>query len=267
MQDIIHYILIAAVTIIPILIWGYVFSIHGANIPKRDIRKFFLFGIISAIIIYCIRIFGKQWWYDIFDYGIQKTSIVVTKEILVLIGICLLIYGWRIASWKQAASWLGLILWGIILSYISNSFASGMLVLSIFLLALIEEITKWFASIGRYKILPLIGIYSALGFVFLENFLYIKEYPEFFVFFGRSVISLLLHVSSTFLLLLSIHVTIQKKISPILGGIFALTLSTLVHTTYNISLQLGSMWLLITLFLAIISYMMITYCIQKYATD
>ena len=79
MKDLLQYILIGFITLIPILMWGYVFSIQGANISRKNIQTFFVAGIFSAVIIAGLQVVGRKWWYDIFNYDSKNLSNVRGK--------------------------------------------------------------------------------------------------------------------------------------------------------------------------------------------
>jgi RsiW-degrading membrane proteinase PrsW (M82 family) len=136
---------------------------------------------------------------------------------------------------------------------------SGIIIAYIFI-ASIEEALKHVSSyisivprVTTAKQILLVAIYSALGFVFIENILYLSGIVStagadssvyYSTLFSRSIISLLLHVFASLILALGFvrylsEMTLKAGVA--LGVSFMM--ATVVHALFNIALTYGKVWI------------------------
>lgn len=136
---------------------------------------------------------------------------------------------------------------------------SGIVIAYIFI-ASIEEALKHVSSyisivprVTTAKQILLIAIYSALGFVFIENILYLSGVAStagassslyYSTLFSRSIISLLLHVFASLILALG-FVRYLSEMTPKAGIALAVSfmLAITVHALFNIALTYGKVWI------------------------
>jgi RsiW-degrading membrane proteinase PrsW (M82 family) len=145
---------------------------------------------------------------------------------------------------------------------IKNSILRGFPIIAAFYIfvAWLEEILKHL-GVYSYRLLStdtrkeilLVSVYIALGFVFLENMLYLSgiynrsgfDSSFFWLLFSRSLVSLLLHVFATLLLTVGFYAWF-KNASKDTGMVYVkyFLLALFAHAAFNIALTYNATWVL-----------------------
>ncbi len=269
---------------VPIVVWGYVFSYYDR--VAFQLHKFIFWSIAGAVsivpVIYMQQIqehVGVPGFLSVFArsqssafelIGAFLTSFWIPITLFLLF---LCIYSFtNFFLLKQTIFQIIGILFGasIIIggiAYLIPDFWNGNLTIqgNIFLalssiivvylfVAFLEECMKHLALFGSVGIaldrkdILLFATYSALGFVFLENIIYLSNIGEtsgfggayFGTWFSRSIVSLLLHIFASLILALGfIQFTRRAGLSSVFAYAQWLFGAVFVHALFNVSLTYG----------------------------
>ncbi|MDD2745757.1 MAG: PrsW family glutamic-type intramembrane protease [Candidatus Gracilibacteria bacterium] len=269
---------------VPIVLWGYVFSYYDGIVFK--IHKFLFGGIAGAVsivpIIYATEIYeylslpgflkvlsqSQVSTTDFFSAFIASYWIPVVLFLVFLVVFSFSqIFQLKRTFFRIIGMIFGtsLLLAGIAVAFPTfgtgqldiqgNIFVtlSSIIIVYIFI-AFLEESMKHIAlygsidSILERRDILLFAVYSALGFVFLENTIYLTNIGEhagfgstfFSTLFTRSVVSLLLHIFASLILALGfIKYTERIGMPAVFAFVQGLFGAVFVHMLFNVSLTYG----------------------------
>jgi RsiW-degrading membrane proteinase PrsW (M82 family) len=269
---------------VPIVLWGYVFSYYDGI--EFKLHKFIFGSIAGAVsivpIIYAsqvyeylsfsgfLTVFSQSSWEAM---NFLKTFLLSFWIPVILFLIFLAAFSFsQLLDLKKTFFRIIAMIFGtsVLLAGIAlvfPTFGSGQLdiqgnvfvtlssiiVVYIFI-AFLEESMKHFAVFGSIgaslerRDIILFAVYSALGFVFLENIIYLTNIGQnagfgsafFGTLFSRSIVSLLLHIFASLILALGfIKYTERIGFPAVFAFVQGLIGSVIIHMLFNVSLTYG----------------------------
>ncbi len=262
-----HWIALIIIILLPLYLWAY--ATNMLDEKNTLSRGRFWAGIFSGVLSV-----GLTWILS--KYQIHTSPWV---SLGVFVGVFVLLYGLvyiytqlgsrssrdflRRVAWVHLVGIFGLLVIIFLLSYfLTGSFGFGVFLLPIFIAAFFEETTKHLTTLGLVggdfhfsrREIVLFAFYVVLGFVFIENILYIHKYGfDLWIWFFRSTFTFSAHLLSATICTLAWWQALSYPLTSLryfTRFFLGFLLASLVHMFYNYFAGLGNIWVLI-LYLAV----------------
>lgn len=278
MLQIFSYISLAFCVLFPIYFWSYALNFLSEN--DKSVRIKFWIGIFSWLFSVGATFIFSKFFASLNFLGIAILFLSLLGVLYIGIWILTLFGSVTARGFVRRVSFLHLsavvflfFLLFLLIKFLPDSWLLAGILITIFLPAFFEEISKHFSLLGllgkKFSFsladLTVFSFCVVLGFVFVENILYfLKFWPSIWLSISRTIFAFATHLLSALIAMLAWWKALSYPLASLRyfayfsSGFF---LATLLHFLYNYSLSSSSTLLLVPYSIA--AYGLFVYLIKK----